>query len=1024
MKNVLTWIFALLLAAQLTAQTRAVTGIIKDERGDPVPFATVTEVGKSNAVQADANGRFTITVSDNAMVVITATGFKPSTVASKDASSIQLLRAAAELQEVVVTALGIKREKRTLTYATQSVSGDALARSKETNLVNALAGKVAGVQVSNSSGQAGSSARIVIRGNTSLTGNNQALFVIDGVPVDNNTLNGGQQSQVLYGNNGSNRIIDIDPSIIENLTVLRGTAGTALYGSLANAGVILITTKGASVLRGKIEPRVTLNSGITFEEAILPEFQNKYTLGVSGEYRDGITRKASTSWGAMVDTLLVNGAPVTLHDPRKDFFRRGTSYNNTISLDGATENVNYIFSYSNLFQQGIIPTNEFDRNSFYFKLLTKVSNKLNVNTSLNYVNSKNSRAVEGNSTNSYLWTIWGAPINWDLEPPLFADGAQNIYRTGRTNPLWTVENVRNNSKVNRFLPNITLAYSPSNWLTITNRTGADFYTDNKDFHEAIGSSARPAGRVYFEDIKSLILNNDLIAEAKKNVNKDLFISGLVGANMYYYNLVDNYVQGDGLSIANFYDISNAATITSTQSNINKRKLGVYALATAEYKRFLSLTITGRNDWSSAFYPTGKSSYFYPSASGAFVFTELLPRNNILSFGKLRLSYAEAGNDPPAYVTKTYFVPPSIGDAIRGQIIFPYNGVNTYTLNNISGNPNLKPERIKEKEIGLEAKLFGDRVNVDISLYDKKSIDLISRPELAGSTGFVSAYLNTGSIRNQGVEVTLAGTPVKLKDFTWDLTINWSKNNNKVLELSPGVQSVYLAGFTDPSISIYKDLPYGVIFGSKYARDDKTGEMLIDDDGYPLFLNDQGPLGYIQPKWLGGLVNTFSYKGLSLTAVMDYRKGGDILNFDNWYLAFYGTQKFTEDRERDYVVPGIRQSDGKPNTTPISAKNYFQTVYAGSGFDFVVEDGTFFKLRELSLNYDLPSRLFANKFIKGISVTASGRNLIIDAPHFTGADPEQNLFGDGVEGLVSSAQGFYHFITPPTRSYSFNLKVQF
>src|SRR4030095_1653352 len=362
MKSVLTWILGLLLSVQLFAQTHTITGTIKDERGEPVAFATVTEVGKKNAVQADANGKFTINVPENAMLVITATGFKPSTIPSRDASSIQLVRDEGEWQEVVVTALGIKREKRTLTYATQTVAGDALVQSKETNLVNALAGKVAGVQISSSSGQVGSSARIVIRGNTSLTGNNQALFVIDGVPVDNTNLNGGQQSQVLYGNNGSNRIIDIDPSTIENLTVLRGTAGTALYGSLANAGVILITTKGASVLRGKTEPRITINSGITFEDAILPEFQNKYTLGASGEYRDGITRKASTSWGARIDTLLVNGAPIKVYDPRKDFFRRGTTYNNTISLDGATENVNYIFSYSNLFQQGIIPTNEFDRN--------------------------------------------------------------------------------------------------------------------------------------------------------------------------------------------------------------------------------------------------------------------------------------------------------------------------------------------------------------------------------------------------------------------------------------------------------------------------------------------------------------------------------------------------------------------------------------------------------------------------------------------------------------------------------------
>ncbi|HKH59436.1 MAG TPA: TonB-dependent receptor, partial [Flavitalea sp.] len=771
------------------------------------------------------------------------------------------------------------------------------------------------------------------------------------------------------------------------------------------------------------KPVVTLNSGITFEEVILPEFQDLYTLGVSGEYRNGITTKSSTSWGARIDTLKVNGAPIQTFDPRDDFFRRGTNYNNTISLDGATENLNYTFSYSNLYQEGIVPTNDFNRNTVYFKLFAKISNKLNITTSLNYTNSKNSRAVEGNTTNSYLWTVWGAPINWNMTPPLNANGTQNIYRTGRTNPLWTVENVRANSRVNRFLPNITLAFTPLSWLTVTNRTGTDFYTDNKDFHEAKGSAARPNGRVYFEDVKSLIINNDLIVEARKSMN-DIFISGLVGGNIYYNNLGDNYVQGDGLGIDNFYNISNASTVTSIQTETNKRKMGVYAQATAEYKKLVSLTLTARNDWSSAFYPKGKASYFYPSISGAFVFSEIIPRNDIITFGKLRLSYAEVGNDPPAYVTQTYFVAPAIGDAIRGELIFPYNGVNTYTYNNVSGNPDLKPERFKEAEAGLELKLFKDKINLDVSVYNKKSVDLISKPELAGSTGFVSAYLNTGSIRNKGIEVTLGASPFKSKSFRWDVNVNWSKNENTVLELSPGVQSIRLAGFTDPSISIYKDLPYGVIFGSKYARDDKTGQMLIDDDGFPLFLNDQGPLGYTQPKWIGGLVNTFSYKGLSLTAVMDYRKGGDILNFDNFYLAFYGTPKFTQDREREYIVSGTRQSDGQPNQTAISAKDYYQTVYAGSGFDFLVEDGTYFKLRQLSLNYDLPGQWFKDGFVKGVSINATGRNLIINAPNFSGADPEANLFGDGPEGLISNAQGFYHFVTPPTKSYSVNLKLRF
>ncbi|MBS1608041.1 MAG: SusC/RagA family TonB-linked outer membrane protein [Bacteroidetes bacterium] len=1012
-------LFACLVLCSILAisQTKEVTGKIMDAQGTPVSGATIKIKGANGGTSANVDGTFRLNVSSNATLIVSSVGFESTEVKVGESNNITvtLKPASNSLNEVVVTALGIRREKRMLTYTTQEVKGAAVVDAKQDNIVNALAGKVSGVQITNSSGQPGSSSQIVIRGNSSLTGNNGALFVIDGIPMDNSEA--GNPDGPLGAGGTSNRGIDLDPNIIESITVLKGAAATAIYGSSASRGAIVITTKNGRGGGTLNKPVISLSSSYTFAQPLYPELQRTWAQGSGGKYVDGNNGQfGSASWGPRLDTLKVNGQPVPYHDALKEFFRMGHTTDNNVSVSGASDRSSYVVSYSFLKNDGIVPTTDYVRNSFFAKYSTKLSNKINLSTQFNYIHSDNNRTLDGNSLEAPLWTVLSAPISWDPYPTTNPDGTQRVYRLARNNPYWLLDNTGLKDKVDRIIPVVNLSYSPMSWLTITERLGGDMYYNPTEYHENVGTvGSYPTGRLYNRAITYQQWNNDLIVDAKKNFNKDWFGELLLGNNILVNYNDNKFVQGVGLSIPGFYNIGNATTVTSYYNYYKNRKVGFYAQANVEYRKMLTLGLTGRYDGSSVL-SSDKQFYPYGSASLGFIFTEALGMNAnpILNFGKIRTAYSIVGNDavPPYSLTNPYY------QASIGNITFPFNGQNGYLLTTTYGYP-LKNETVKEFEIGLETKWFNNRVSFDATYFNKKSSDLLTAGvPLDPSTGFSSATENSGSMRNKGVELTLGITPVKTKDLRWDVTINFTKIKNDVLDLAPGVSFLQFAGFTNPGIFAFANSPYGVIYGTHFKRGTtgkQAGQLLLDDDGYPQIADDLAPIGNATPDWIGGLTSELNYKNFLFSFVLDMKRGGNILNLDGHYLDFYGTSKITENRNDTKIFPGIIESTGEVNTKAVPTNQAFYQNLWSNADENSLYDASFLKLRQVTLGYRLP--LPKTTVLKSLYVNVTGTNFILHK-NYPGADPEVSLNGSG------NGQGFANFMTPTSKNFIIALKATF
>jgi len=1026
MRKLICLLISNLIICFCIAQKTQITGRVTDSLGTPVPNVSIKEAKSKNGTISDNNGYFKLNTVPGTKLEISTIGYLPQTVNASPDLAITLSSASSSLTEIVVTALGIKREKRQLTYSTQEVSGETVVQAKQDNLVNALAGKVSGVQITNSSGMAGSSSRITIRGNVSLLQENQPLFVVDGVPIDNSepgaidVFSQGANNTGLFQGSTSNRAIDIDPSIIESITVLKGGAATALYGAAAARGAILITTKTGHKASG---PVISVSSSLKFDDPYLAKYQTTYAQGLNGQYINGNIQgiKSSQSFGPRVDTLQVDGKPVQTYDPRKIFFETGKTTDNNISVSGATDKSKYLMSYSYLNNQGIIPTTDFIRNSFFGKFTNQITDKLAATISVNYIHTVNHRTQEGNGLTNPLWSIYAAPITWNPLPETWPDGTQRLYRSlSRNNPFYVIHNTGFTSTVDRFLPVASLVYSPAAWITITERMGMDVYTDNSRYFEAstVNSGVfQGAGGVSnrLQDYRQL--NNDLIVSLQKNLGKDLYGSISVGGNILS-QFSDTYIQsGLGLNIPGFYNISNASSSLESDYVSRYRKVGVYAQANLEYKKLLELSLTGRYDGTSAL-ARDKQYYPYGSAGLGFIFTELMSKSSVLSFGKVRVSYSSVGNDNiPPYSLGTPFV---LGSGIAiNHINFPYdagNGpINGARLTNVQGNANLKNESLNEFEVGLDLKFLKNRLSFEGSYFDRKSKDLLSTIPINPSSGFLYTIRNVGTIQNKGIEFLISGIPVKTKDFTWEANVNFTRIRSKVTSLGAGVDNVQLGGFGNAGVFLFKDKPYGILYGLGYERN-AQGQILVDDDGIPIATTDFKAIGNVNPDFTAGFYNTFTYKKLSLSFLFDWKKGGDVLNLDDDYMWFYGTAKITENREKPFVVPNsVYQSDGKPNVSEITAQDYWPAI---SGItESNIEDGSYIKLRTLSLAYSL-GQISKTIPFKSLTVSVGGNNLWIHAPHYTSGDPEANVSGGG------NGQGVTNFQTPTTRSIIVGLKATF
>ncbi|HTI10826.1 MAG TPA: SusC/RagA family TonB-linked outer membrane protein [Puia sp.] len=981
------------------AQTQKISGKIKDESGAPVVRATVRDKDSRRGTVTDAEGKFSLTVKPGAVLLISAIGYETTEMKSGESATIEVALKIknSTLNEVVVTALGIKREKSQLTYSTQQVKGDDLTATKEPGILNALAGKVSGVQITASSGAPGASSRIVIRGNSSLLGNNEALIVLDGVPINNDQTGNAAGVATNSAVGGTSRLSDIDPSTIESINVLKGSAASALYGSNAARGVVVITTKGGAY---NSRPKVTLNSQYSFENPIFPQIQGKYAQGDRGKYINGEANKSSTVWGPTVDSLRSVGLLTYYKNPMKAFFTTGRTFTNSLSVGGGNEKSNYFFSFSNVDQKGTIPTTNYKRNALFAKFTNKLTDKISTTFQLGYTLGTNHSVPEGYDLTDPLWTVYTSPWTWNPLPYLDSVGNQRVFRFSRNNPYWDLYNVYNNDKISRVIPVLTVTYKPTTWLSFTERVGADTYSEQTDYFEAPSNTLGTVGTITQQSSNYRQINHDLIGEAHKRFG-DFDVSLLVGNNIKASYSQTHTLIGTGTSIAGFDNISNGATINGSEKYFRERKVGFYAQSNIGYKGFLNLSLTGRYDGSSVLNQQ-KNFYPYGSASAGFLFSQLL-KVPAISFGKLRVSYSSVGNDNiPAYSLTTPYT---------SATSFPYGGNAGFLQSQTLGNPTLVNEVTKESEVGLEMNFLKNRIGFEVSYFDRHHDNLLtSNVPIAPSTGYSSTSLNAAFMTNKGFEALVNLSPFRGEKFGWDITLNYSRIRNKVTKVNGNTNSIQIG-----QTWAFVGKPYGEFYTQGYSRDTK-GNILIDDNGLPITASANQMVGNIQPDFLAGMNNSFYFGSFTFSFFFDFRKGGDILNSDDRYGWFYGTPKITENRQ-DRVIKGIVASTGKENTKSVHAEDYFQRL--NTNYEAAIQDGTYLKLRNASIGYKLPASLIGSTPFSAASLTLTGRNLWIHAPHFTGSDPEVSSYGTG-----NGSQGVYGNTVPTSRSFNLTLNVVF
>lgn len=1058
--NYLSLLLLLLTSAATFAQNkRTLRGVVSDLSGEPLIGANIIVKNSTPIIgaQSDADGKWSLEVPAEAKtLVFSYTGYTTKEIEIGAANDINVtLSEGVDMDDVVVTAMGIAREEKSLGYAVGKVDGSKVAGSGETNAIQGLAGKVSGIQVIGSSGMPGASSKILIRGNATFTGNNQPLMVVDGVPYDNQTL-GSVAGDYPYNANlsgvgNSNRAVDLNPDDIESVNILKGPAAAALYGTRAANGVLVITTKKGKFGQAKPGMNVSFSSSIDVSQVNkLPELQQKYAHGrgggdwlrdASGAYvldasgnkifggasGNYLASGAPTSWGPDMDTDTLG---LTAHDNYGNYFRTGVSYNNNLSISGGNQFSAFRLSYGNTSQQGIVPNTWLYRNTL--RLNSQIGNdKFMVSGSAAYTNTRSSKAQMGSNLSGVMLSLTRMPSDFDILGGAGANGYDNAdgssynYFAAYDNPLWSAYNNPNTDNVNRFTGNVQMVYTPikdkMQTLAITYRLGGDMYDDQRKQIFAYGSneSTTGLGEIWENSKRRIEINSDFLVNYQRNINSDMSFGATVGNNLNHRQDKDLFARGRDLSIPGFNNIGNTSNLYASQGTVYKRLAGMFFDLNFSYKSMLFVNVAGRNDWASTFGANIRNKgFFYPSVSGSFVFTEVLPANKILSFGKLRASVAQSGIEPGAYNTVTYFDKPFVTDGFTPGLSFPYLGVNGYGYSSSMGNANLKPEILTGVEVGLDLRFWEGRINLDATYYNQTSSQLLVDRPIATSTGFKSYYVNAGKMRNQGVELELSGTAVDMKEFKWNIGVNFTLNRNEVLGLTQGVDRIDLeSAFTGIGSFAIVGQPYGVIYGTKWVRDDQ-GRLIIGSNGLPK-VGAQDRIGNPFPMWTSGITNTFTFYGVTISALLDIRRGGDIWNGTYARLTRLGQTAETLDRNRTYVIEGVRE-DGTTNTIPVSAFQYF-TYYKGDqggATENAIYSGSWVRLRELTVTYQIPTKGIKYLDKSTLSVYFTGRNLWLSTK-YPGVDPETSLTGAG-----SNVNGFDYFNMPNTRSFIFGLKASF
>jgi len=1040
--------FALLVALLQVAlaQTRTVTGRVTEQKsGEALPGVTVLLKGTTNGVSTGADGAFSLTVPQaGGTLVFSSVGMnsqeRPITTATQ--YNVVLTESSRELSEVVVTALGIEKDKRTLGYATQEIQGAAVAQKSEPNVVNTLQGKVSGVNITGASGLAGTSTNINIRGITSLTQSNQPLFVVDGIPISNDTdrTNGGAAG-TLYGAQTPNRAVDIDPNNIANISILKGPAAAALYGSRAASGAILITTKSGANTSKKLE--VTVNSGFNFQTVLgLPAFQNDYGQGTGGvntttNGQGNILTGNTNSWGPAFGTtptranglLLANNSLLPYQaypNSIRDFFKTGTLWTNGVQLAGNNGVSNFSLSANNTAQKGITESSSLNRTNVLLGGGTTLQNKIKVTGTVNFSQTNQVSPQTGNGGSAF-GTLSAVPRSFDLQgQPIQTATGGNLYFPGRDNPYWNLYNTNTTSNTTRFINVATIGYDFLPWLNVTYRAGLDTYTDRRKQISALTSSRNPSGLIFQDDIQYAEFTGDLLIRANKD---NLFFDKLnanllVGQQINQRRRNEQYVSGQSLAFSNFYNVNIAANFNgSGENNSTRRLLGYYADLSLAYNNYLFLEGTARVDQSSTL-PSNNNTFLYPSISAGFVFTDAFNiDSDIFSYGKIRGNVAKVGRDALPYSIDTYFAQAGQGNNVAG-VTYPFNGLVGFTPSStLGGGSVLKPEFTKSLELGMNLGFFNNRVTVDATVYKTVSTNQIVPVTLPGSTGYTSFYTNSGELDNKGIEVLATITPVRSRSgFTWDISANYTLIRNKVISIYPGVNSSSIPGssFIGSVPSYVVGQPYGVILGQKKATA-PDGQYLINPKT-GLWVPELSSQVTANPnlKWQGGLTNSLAYKGVTFSFLVDAIVGGDILSFTQAAYRNAGMlQETGVDRNAPRIIPGViavTNPDGstsyKPNNIQVDAQNYWSNQ--GLQSDLSIFDGTHYTLREINLGYTLPASLLQRTPFGSVSISFSGRNLFYYAPN-ANFFPEVNTQGAGnIRGL--DLQG-----PPSVRSYGAYLR---
>lgn len=1041
----------LLCSVAVLAQERTVTGkVTGGDDGGALPGVNILLKGTTVGTITDAQGSFSLNVpNESAVLVISYVGYvsQEITVGTNTVINVTLQVDAKTLNEVIVTAFGMEQQKKALTFAAQEVTGKDILRSKETNIVDALNAKVAGVQVIRQGGSAGGASSITIRGSSSISGENQPLFVVDGIPINNSFRTFARSSSV----DVSNRAIDINPNDIESVTVLKGPAATALYGLLAGGGVVIITTKKGAKQDGR-GVRVDISSNASVDKIInyFPA-QMKYSQGDNGLFAN----PTFSHFGPPLTTLRYNpsvlnildprGAIVDMNDPaadpnatlspidnQKNFFQNGLTLDNNISVSGSSNKGNYLISIGNYSQDGVVPNNTFDRTSVRFTMENQLRDNFRLVGSANYVNSKGTRFGRGDNFSDAIQGAFRTPPSFDNTLGyILPNGFQRSFNYNAANPdagspdnpEWTVNLNPFNDNVHRIIGYVQAFYDPFPWMNVMYRVGTDVSSDNRKQIWAKGSTGGDGrfGRTVEDNFIDRTINSDLLVTFKKKIGDNLNLSWLVGHNYYDNSAQRLYVTGSNLAIPGLYAIDNATTnLQQIQSLSKRRTTAALTRLNVDYKGFLLLELSGRNEWTSTL-PKGNNSFFYGSAGLGLVITDLVEVNkSILSYAKLRGSIATTGRDTQPYITRTYYSRGSIAGTWGGSLVFPVpgSGIGGVELGNVAGNAGLKPEQNQTIEIGADINFIKDKLRIEATWFKSENSRQIIAVNVPGSTGFTSQWTNIGTITNKGIEAVVSAQPVAVGDFSWDISVNFSRIRNEVSDLP--VDRILMGGYGNLRPSLINGQPYSVFYGTAFKRDPATGQLLLSNAGLPqLDPTGDKKIGNPNPNWLMGIRNTFNYKNFSLTFLWDIRDGGDVANISKNWMINQGVPQYTEERGVMVLFKGLRESDMTPNTTPVILDQAYYTGSAGNReiAERFVEDGSWTRLRDLSLSYQVPSTVMSKIGARSGSVSIYGRNLLLFTP-YTGVDPETNLYGP------NSSLGVDAFGTPNTKSMGVSLNLSF